>query len=67
MNKKGQAEMIIVYAGVFVGLFIIGGLIGLAALPEVIPARFWISGFAIAVFGTGAGTLLIQVVMRGRH
>jgi hypothetical protein len=56
------AEEIIVYAIVFVGLFIIGGLIGIASLP-VFAGRFFISGFLVAVFGTGAGTLFIKAVV----
>lgn len=51
---------IIIFAGVFVALFIIGGTIGCASLPPF-QGRFYISGFLFAVFGTGAGYLIIKI------
>ena len=53
----------VIYAFVFLFLFIIGGVIGLLTLSGI-PYSFWISGFLIAVFGTGAGTLIISLVSR---
>ena len=58
-----DGETIIVYAGVFLILFIIGGIIGSASLPEF-PGRFFISGLLFAIFGTGAGVLIINFVMK---
>lgn len=58
-----DSEAIVIYAAVFMVLFIIGGLIGSASLPPF-EGRFFISGFLIAVFGTGAGTLILKVVFR---
>lgn len=56
-------EEIIIYAVVFMVLFFIGGLLGVASLPEF-AGRFFISGFLTAIFGTGAGTLFIKAVVR---
>ncbi len=56
------AEEIVVYAIVFVGLFIFGGLLGIASLP-VFEGRFFFSGLIVGIFGTGAGTLFIKAVV----
>lgn len=61
MNKKGQGE-IIIFATVFIVLFFIFGVLGTIFLPEF-PGRFFISGFLGAVFGTGAGALIIKIIM----
>jgi hypothetical protein len=52
-------EEIIVYAIVFVVLFLIGGAIGCASLPPF-EGRFYISGLVFAIFATGAGTLILK-------
>ncbi len=62
MNKKGQGK-IIIFAGVFILFFIIGGIIGSASLPEF-PGRFFFSGLIVAIFGTGTGALIIKVIFR---
>lgn len=36
MNKKSQGEEIVVYAVIFVILFIIGGFVGVISLPEIL-------------------------------
>ncbi|MFC1723379.1 hypothetical protein ACFL0V_04520 [Nanoarchaeota archaeon] len=54
-----DTETIIVFAVVFLVLFFVGGIIGIVALPEF-PGRFFISGFLISVFGTGAGSLILK-------
>jgi len=54
-----DGEEIIIYAVVFIGLFLLGGSIGVACLPPF-PGRFFFSGFLLAVFGTGAGSLIIN-------
>ena len=60
MNKKGQ-EGIIAFAGIFLILFFIGGIIGSASFPDF-PGRFFICGILLAIFGTGAGALIIKVI-----
>ena len=60
MNNKGQGE-IVLFALVFVALFFIGGIAGVASLPEF-PGRFFISGLIIGAFGTGAGAFIIKVI-----
>ena len=54
-NKKSN---ILGFAIVFVVLFIIGGIIGFLSLPTF-DGRFYISGFLLAVFGTGTGFLYL--------
>ena len=44
---------------VFLGLVIIGGIIGYQSLPPF-DGRFYISGIVFAIFGTGAGTLILR-------
>lgn len=63
MNKKSQGEEIVVYAVIFVILFIIGGFVGVISLPEF-SGRFFISGLIFAIFGTGAGAFIIKVIFR---
>jgi hypothetical protein len=63
MNKKAQGEEMIVYAGVFLILFFIGGIIGSLSFPEF-PGRFFISGLILGAFGTGAGVFIIKVILR---
>ncbi len=60
MNNLAQAE-IVVYALVFLALFFIGGIIGVASFSEF-EGRFFISGSILGIFGTGAGLLIIKVV-----
>jgi len=60
MNKKGQE--IIWFAIVFLVLFFIGGILGSLSLPEF-SGRFYISGLLFAIFGTGAGALIIKVIL----
>ena len=55
-----DAETIVIYAIVFVVLFLVGGLVGVASLP-IFPGRFYVSGLIIGVFGTGAGTLVLNI------
>ncbi len=57
-----DVEEIITLAIVFIVLFILGGIIGSASLPPF-DGRFFISGFVVAVFGTGAGTVIIRAVI----
>ncbi len=57
------SENILVFAIVFLALFFIGGLVGVASLP-VFPGRFFISGITSGAFGTGAGTLVIKAIFR---
>lgn len=52
-------EGIIVYAVVFVVLFLIGGTLGAASFPPF-EGRFYISGLVFAIFATGAGTLIFK-------
>ena len=54
-----DVEGILVYGLVFVVLVIIGGIIGSISLPPF-DGRFYISGIVFAIFGTGAGTLLLK-------
>lgn len=61
MNKKGQQE-ILAYAIIFLILFIIGGVIGVLFLPPF-PGRFYISGLIFGIFGTGAGAVLIKIIV----
>lgn len=65
MNKKGEAEEIIIYAGAFLILFFIGGSVGVLSLPEFY-GRFFISGLIVGVFGTGAGAIIIKVILQKR-
>ncbi|GEM_PF-2463326 len=60
MNKKAQGEEIIIYAVVFLILFFIGGIVGVISLPEF-PGRFFFSGLAVSVFGTGAGFVILNL------
>lgn len=60
MNKKGQGE-IVLFAVVFVILFFVGGIAGVASLPQF-PGRFFISGLLVGAFGTGAGAFVIKVI-----
>jgi len=62
MNRKGQGEEIIVYAAIFVILFILGGIVGVLFLPPF-SGRFYISGLIFGVFGTGAGAVLIKIII----
>ncbi len=55
MNKKGQNML--GQAIIFVGLFLVGGIISLFAVP-VFPGRFFICGLLFA----GAGMGLIKFV-----
>jgi hypothetical protein len=50
---------IVLYGIVFLVLFFIGGIIGSASLPSF-DGRFFISGIVVAIFGTGAGTLILR-------
>lgn len=52
----------ITYAIVFVVLFFIGAIIGQFALPDF-PGKFFIAGLVFGIFGTGAGTLIFNVIM----
>lgn len=54
-----DVEGILVYGLVFVVLVIIGGIIGSTSLPPF-DGRFYISGIVFAIFGTGAGTLILR-------
>ena len=58
-HKMSDIEEIIIYAVVFVVLFLIGGAIGCASLPPF-EGRFYISGLVFAIFATGAGTLILK-------
>lgn len=60
MDKKAQGEEIVIYAVVFLVLFFIGGIVGLMSLPEF-PGRFFFSGLAVSVFGTGAGFVVLNI------
>jgi hypothetical protein len=62
MNKKAQGGEILAFAIVFVVLFFIFGIIGSLSLPDF-PGKFFISGMVGAIFGTGAGALVIRVIM----
>jgi hypothetical protein len=62
MNKKAQGEEIIVYAVVFLILFFIGGVIGSLSFPAF-AGRFFISGLLLGAFGTGAGVIILKIVM----
>lgn len=61
MNKKAQGEEILVFAGVFLILFFVGGLIGAASFPPF-AGRFFICGFLLGVFGTGTGAFVLKVI-----
>ncbi len=61
MNKKGQGE-IVLFALVFVALFFIGGIAGVASLPEF-SGRFYLSGLVLGAFGTGAGAFIIKIIL----
>lgn len=54
-------ETIITYATVFIVLFFVGGIIGTVTLPDF-PGRFYIAGLIIGVFGTGAGSIIVNFV-----
>ena len=54
-----DAEGILRYGYVFFVLVIIGGIIGSLSLPPF-DGRFYISGIVLAIFGTGAGTLILR-------
>lgn len=54
---------LIVYAMVFIILFFIGGLVGTYSFPNI-PGIFYITGLLFAIFGTGAGTLIIKFFIR---
>lgn len=54
-----DAEGILGYGLVFLVLVIIGGIIGSLSLPPF-EGRFYISGIVFAIFGTGAGTLILK-------
>jgi hypothetical protein len=54
-----DTEGILGYGIVFLGLVIIGGIIGSLSLP-LFEGRFYISGIVLAIFGTGAGTLILS-------
>jgi len=57
-----DSEAIISYGAVFIALFIFGGFIGALSLPSF-EGRFFISGLVFAIFGTGAGTLIVKKVL----
>jgi len=61
MSNSGYID-IVVYAVVFVILFLIGGAIGAWCFPQI-PGIFYIAGILFAIFGTGAGTLIINIIM----
>jgi hypothetical protein len=63
MELYMDAETIVVFAFVFLVLFLIGGIIGVIALPEF-QGRFYISGIIFGAFGTGAGKLFIGKTRR---
>jgi len=56
-----NTEAAIIFAVVFIILFFLGGLVGLFSLPSF-PGRFYLSGLVLAIFGTGAGALIVKVV-----
>lgn len=61
-NRAGS-EGIVIYAAVFVVLFIIGGFIGSLSFPNF-DGVFYLSGLVFSAFGTGAGILIINVKHR---
>jgi len=59
-EKMGDTgETIIVYGAVFFVLYVVGGIFGCISLPSF-DGRFFISGMLFAIFGTGAGTLILR-------
>jgi len=62
--KKAQLN-ILGFALVFVVTFLIGGIIGVASLPEF-PGRFFISGLVFGAFATGAGSIIFKYVAHHR-
>ena len=57
--KTDMSDNVMNFAVVFVVLFIVGGIVGSLSLPEF-EGKFFISGFVFAVFGTGAGNLILK-------
>jgi hypothetical protein len=57
-NKRGELNLL-GQAILFVILFIIGGIIGVLALPEFV-GRFYISGLIFSIFGLGFGNVIIH-------
>lgn len=55
-------EEIITLGIAFVVLFFIGGIVGVASLPDF-QGRFYLSGLVVASFGTGGGSLIIKAVI----
>lgn len=51
---------VVLYAVVFLVLFVIGGLLGAAMLPLPAGIGFRVGGIAVGAFGTGAGTLVLR-------
>ncbi len=58
---SGDIEYLITFAAVFVALFFIGGIAGAYCFPQV-PGIFYIAGLLFAIFGTGAGSLIIKII-----
>jgi len=57
----GDGKTIITYAIVFIVLFFVGGIIGTITLPDF-PGRFFVAGLIIGAFGTGAGSIIFNVI-----
>jgi len=56
-------EEIVVYAVVFAGLFVFGGIVAALELPNI-PGIFFIGGMLVGIFGTGAGTFILSLVSK---
>jgi hypothetical protein len=55
-------EEIAAFAVIFLFLFFVGGIVGHESLPAF-PGRFFVSGLIVAIFGTGAGSLVLKFVL----
>jgi uncharacterized membrane protein (UPF0136 family) len=53
---------IVEYAIVFFIMFLIGGTIGYFSFPEI-PGIFYIAGLIFGAFATGAGSIIINLVI----
>lgn len=62
MNTRVETN-VLAYAIVFVVTFFIGGIIGALSLPEF-PGRFYVSGIVFGAFATGAGSIIINKILK---
>lgn len=58
-----KSQAVLINALVFLALLVVGGMIGYLSLPAF-QGRFFVSGMLVAIFGTGAGFLILKVLHR---